>query len=187
MIFPSERVFRILDISIQPRVIFYGEWLGILYPNTTPHVTFWQHVSGFMGILLLLVFERKFLEWLDGEEIREEQKHFEATIGGINNQKNYEFLSREVDRRKRIEDRKLGRYTRNGKKIVGFAGVEEEIEVDPKEELKRQIDQAYSILSKENETEKEKEKVEEIKTKPLKSALKSTMKGSKLNKEMKLN
>ena len=31
VIFPSEQVFRILDILIQPRIIFYGEWLGILY------------------------------------------------------------------------------------------------------------------------------------------------------------
>ena len=133
-----------------------------------------------MGILFLLVFERKFLEWLDGEDLREERKHYEATIGGRNNQKNYEYLSKEVERRKKIEDKKLGRDGR--RKTVGFTEFEEEAEVDHKEKLKIQIDQVYSILGKDK-------KKEEAKSKPLKSALKSAMKNTNKNfeEEVKLN
>ena len=180
IIFPSEKALKLLDVSNQTEIIFYGEWIGVLDPGTTPYVNFWQHVSGYMGILFLLVFERKFLEWLDGEDLREERKHYEATIGGRNNQKNYEYLSKEVERRKKIEDKKLGRDGR--RKTVGFTEVEEEAEVDHKEKLKIQIDQVYSILGKDK-------KKEEAKSKPLKSALKSAMKNTNKNfeEEVKLN
>ena len=181
IIFPSEKALKLLDISNQTKIIFYGEWIGVLDPGTTPYVNFWQHVSGYMGILFLLVIERKFLKWLHNKE----EGQFRATYGNKNNLINFEILSKEIERRKKVDFKKNKRDGR----LRDYENIEvgEDDEVDHKEKLKRRIDQAYLILKKHKQSEER--KTEETKSKPFKSVLKSIMKNTNKNfeEEVKLN
>ena len=91
----------------------------------------------------------------------------------------YEQLVKEVDRRNEIEEKRAGKNRRNSKKI-GFQGLDEEGKIDPKEKLKQEIDDAYSLLSK-NTGRKEEIKKSPKSNLPLKPALKSALKKTKFN------
>jgi hypothetical protein len=147
VIFPSQKILGILNKRVESKLIFYGTWAGVLYPNTTPEVTFFNNVSGYLWILLFLVFEKMCLDWLSEEDDREEKRRLEETIGGRNNQKNYEILTQEIDRRQKIEDKKAGRG-KNGSRRIGFQGLTEEGKIDPKEKLKQEIDDAVSKIGR---------------------------------------
>jgi len=170
IIFPSQKILEILDIGIKTKVIYYGSWAGIVYPNTTPHLTFWHYVSGYMAIWTVLVLEKKLLEWLAEERIRKQSKQYLETIGERDNQKNYDILIKEVERRNEVE---LKRSTKNRTTIIGFQGVDEEGKLDPKELLKQEIDDAVSMISGNKKKEETK--------KPHPPYLKSAMKKSKKN------
>lgn len=172
IIFPSQKVIEILDISVRTKAIYYGEWVGVLYPDTTPKVSFWNYVSGYMCILSVLVLEKKFLDWLNDEDLREKSKQYQETIGERDHKKNYELLSKEVERRKIMEDRRAGRNrATSGKGVVGFAELDDDDKINPKIKLKQEIDDAMSILSK----NKNKEETKKPHTPYLKSALKKSI------------
>jgi ribosomal protein S18 len=82
--------------------------------------------------------KNKSLEWLTEEDIRKEKQIIQATIGEENYEKNYEILSKEIERRRKIEERKAER----AKKKVKIHGIDEEGKVDVKEKLKQEIDTA---------------------------------------------
>lgn len=168
-IFPSQKILEILEMGIRTKTIFYGSWAGLVYPNTTPHLTFWDYVSGYMAILLVLVLEKKFLEWLAEEGIREMTRRYQESVGERDNLKNYEILAKEVERRQDIE---LKRSTRSKTTVIGFQGIDEEGKMDHKEKLKLELDDAISMLSG-NKAKKEETK------KPHSPFLKSAMKKSK--------
>lgn len=147
IIFPSSKILGIFDMNTKIKTIFYGEWIGVLYPNTTPHVTFWNYVSGYMCILAVLVVENKCLEWLAGEDYRETTKMHHETVGERYDKKNYEILSKEITKRKEEEDRKAGRNRTTSGKVV-FAGIDEENKIDPKEKIKQMFEDTSSLLSK---------------------------------------
>jgi hypothetical protein len=165
IIFPSQKFLERFKIEVRTKAIFYGEWAGILYPNTTPDISFWNYVSGYMAILTVLVLEKKFLEWLAEEDIREHSKHHQETIGDRDSKKYYNILANEIERRRaRIEDRKLTK--------VGFAGIDDDDKIDIKEKLRKELDDFESTQKK---SKKKKEEVKDANplTK-LKSAMKST-------------
>lgn len=146
------------------KTIFYGEWVGILYPNTTPHVTFWNYVSGYMCILAVLVIENKCLEWLAGEDYRETTKMHHETVGDRYDKKNYEMLSKEIKKRKEEEDRRAGRNRSTSGKVA-FLGLDEENKLDHKEKIKQVLENASSVSKTPN-------RHEEVKKPALKSAMK---------------
>ena len=90
-----------------------------------------------MIILFVLVLEKKSLDWLENEDARESAQQYQETIGEEDSKNNYEVLWNEVSRRKDIEDKRLGRKKSPTK--VGFAGIDEEGKIDPKEKLKQEI------------------------------------------------
>jgi hypothetical protein len=167
IIFPSQKFLKQCEIEVRTKAIFYGEWVGILYPNTTSDISFWNYVSGYMAILTVLVLEKKFLEWLAEEDIREHSKKYQETVGERDSNKNYIILSNEIERRRaRIEDRKLTK--------VGFAGIDEDDKIDLKEKLRKELDDVVSILNN-----SKKKKKEETKNANPPTILKSAMKSNK--------
>jgi hypothetical protein len=58
IIFPSLGFLRIINPKYQNQLIFYGEWIGILYPKSNKNIYFWNHVSGYLIILGFLVIEK---------------------------------------------------------------------------------------------------------------------------------
>lgn len=170
IIFPSNKFLEILNRGIESKLIFYGVWAGLLYPNSQlQKITFFDHVSGYLWILFFLVIEKKCLEWLSDEDTRALHMDFEQTIGSKNFHRNYEVLSKEIERRQKIEDKRSGKNT---SKKINFKGLDDEGKIDPKEKLKKELDDAYSLLSKASI------KKEEVK-KPHPPALKSAMKKPK--------
>jgi hypothetical protein len=169
IIFPSQKILEILEMSIRTKTIFYGSWAGLVYPDTTPHLTFWDYVSGYMAILLVLVLEKKFLEWLAEEGIREMSRKYQESVGERDNLKNYEILAKEIERRQNNE---LKRSTKSRITSIGFQGIDEEGKMDHKEKLKLEIDDAISMLSG-NKAKKEETK------KPHSPFLKSALKKPK--------
>ena len=170
VIFPSNTFLEIMNKGIESKLIFYGVWAGLLYPKTTPNVTFFGHVSGYLMILFFLIIEKKCLDWLADGDTRQGQIDYEQTIGGQQHQQNYDMLAKEIERRQKIEDRRLSKNKSPLKKI-GFAGLDEEGKIDPKEKLKQELDSAYNIMRRDDKKEETK--------KPHKPALKSAMKRTK--------
>ena len=165
VIFSSHKFLSRLSPSLQSELIFYGVWAGLLYPKTNPNVSFFDHVSGYLLILLFLVLEKKCLDWLKDEQNRQNRKDYEISIGGRLHQNKYDLLANEIERRKEIEDRKAGKV-KNNSKTIGFQGLDENDKIDPRQKLKQEIDDAISMLAK------NKEEVKEAPKMPIKSALK---------------
>jgi hypothetical protein len=73
--------------------MFVGFWVGILYPSSSKDfISFYSCVSGYLLIILFLIIEKRFLEYVDDientykfkdspdEEILEENKILQTVI-----------------------------------------------------------------------------------------------------------
>ena len=174
VIFSSNKFLNRLSLSLQGEFIFYGVWAGLLYPNSNSEISFFDHVSGYLLILLFLVLEKKCLDWLKDEQNRQNKQDFDKSVRGEQHQSNYDLLANEIDRRKQIEDRKAGKI-KNNSKTINFKGLDDNNKIDPKEKLKQEIDDAKSLLKKNLQREEMK--------KTTKMPIKSAMKKPKIEEE----